>query len=232
MNKINKIIGICVLLNSSISFSGGVEDDPLITKVMGEIEVHNESNSKSWNLNAWVGKDLNKFWIKTEGEITNGETEESELQLLYSKAISPFWDMQFGIRKDFKPKPSRTWGVITAKGIAPYLLETDASLFVGNSGQLAIRLDTEYEYMLTQKLVLSPEIEVNIHSKDDEIVGTGKGVSDINAGIRLSYEVTREFAPYLGFNWGKKYGNTANFSINEGEDIEESQLTTGIHFWF
>jgi len=232
MKKINKIIGICVVLNSSIGFSGGVEDDPLLTKVMGEIEIHNGNNSKLWNVDAWLGKDLNKLWIKIEGEMINGKTTESELQLLYSKPISPFWDVQFGVRKDFRPDPSRTWGVVAAKGMAPYLFEVDTSLFIGSSGQIAVRLDVEYEYMLSQKLVLSPEVELNIHSKDDELVGTGKGMSDINAGVRLSYEVTREFAPYIGFNWAKKYGNTANFASNEGENIESSQLVAGIRFWF
>jgi len=232
MKKINKIIGICVLLNSSISFSGGVEDDPLLTKVMGEIEIHNGNNSKLWNVDAWLGKDLNKFWIKTEGEMSNGKTTESELQLLYSKPISPFWDVQFGVRKDFRPDPSRTWGVVAAKGMTPYLFEVDASIFIGKSGRTAVRLDVEYEYMLSQKLVLSPELELNIFGKDDEVTSTGKGLSNIEAGLRLRYELSREFAPYIGVNWGKKYNNTATFASNEGEDVEDTQIVSGVRFWF
>ncbi len=218
---------------SSLSFAS-MEDDPVLTKVMGEVEMRstNGDNPKVWNIDAWVGQDLNKLWIKAEGERVGSNTEQSELQLLYSKAVTPFWDLQFGVKKDFNPKPSRNWGVIAAKGLAPYLFEIDASLFIGESGQSAVRLDAEYEYMLSQKLIISPEIEINIFGKDDELTGTGKGLSTVEAGLRLRYEITREFAPYIGINWEKKYGNTADFSATEGENIEDTQLVVGVRFWF
>ncbi len=218
---------------SSLSFAS-MEDDPVLTKVMGEVEMRstNGDNPRVWNIDAWVGQDLNKLWIKAEGERVGSNTEQSELQLLYSKAVTPFWDLQFGVKKDFNPKPSRNWGVIAAKGLAPYLFEIDASLFIGESGQSAVRLDAEYEYMLSQKLIISPEIEINIFGKDDELTGTGKGLSTVEAGLRLRYEITREFAPYIGINWEKKYGNTADFSATEGENIEDTQLVVGVRFWF
>ncbi|NYT27139.1 copper resistance protein B [Candidatus Thiodubiliella endoseptemdiera] len=218
---------------SSLSFAS-MEDDPVLTKVMGEVEMRstNGDNPRVWNIDAWVGQDLNKLWIKAEGERVGSNTEQSELQLLYSKAVAPFWDLQFGVKKDFNPKPSRNWGVIAAKGLAPYLFEIDASLFIGESGQSAVRLDAEYEYMLSQKLIISPEIEINIFGKDDELTGTGKGLSTVEAGLRLRYEITREFAPYIGINWEKKYGNTADFSATEGENIEDTQLVVGVRFWF
>ena len=218
---------------SSLSFAS-MEDDPVLTKVMGEVEMRstNGDNPRVWNIDAWVGQDLNKLWIKAEGERVGSNTEQSELQLLYSKAVTPFWDLQFGVKKDFNPKPSRNWGVIAAKGLAPYLFEIDASLFIGESGQSAVRLDAEYEYMLSQKLIISPEIEINIFGKDDELTGAGKGLSTVEAGLRLRYEITREFAPYIGINWEKKYGNTADFSATEGENIEDTQLVVGVRFWF
>lgn len=233
MKKI-KILTSLLLGLSFLAHAGGVDDDPILTKVMGEIETRSTagSNPKVWAVDAWVGKDLEKIWIKTEGEKLNGKITEAELQVLYSKTTTPFWDLQYGIKKDFKPTPSRTWGVIAAKGLAPYLLEVDASLFVGESGRTAVRLDLEYEYMFSQKLVLSPEVEVNFVGKDDEVTGTGKGLSNIEAGLRLRYELSREFAPYVGVNWGKKYGNTATFANNEGEDVEDAQIVTGIRFWF
>jgi len=215
-------------------YAGGVEDDPIVSKVMGEVESRqaNGADPKAWKVNAWIGKDLEKLWIKSEGERLNGKTSEAELQVLYSKAVTPFWDLQYGIKKDFQPTPTRTWGVIAAKGVAPYLLEVDASVFVGKSGRTAMRLDAEYEYMLSQKLVLSPELEMNIFGKDDEVTGTGRGLSNLNAGLRLRYELSREFAPYIGINWNKKYGNTAKFASNDGESIEDSQLVAGLRFWF
>ena len=233
MKILNKILVSCVLTFSSLSFAGGVSDDPLLTKVMGEVETRkiNGANPKVWNIDAWIGKDLEKLWIKSEGEKLDGKTTEAELQILYSKAIEPYWDIQYGIKKDFQPTPNRTWGVIAAKGLAPYLVEIDASLFIGESGRTSIRLDAEYEYMFSQKLVLSPEVEINIFGKDDEVTSTGKGLSNIDAGLRLRYELSREFAPYVGINWGKKYGNTATFASNEGEDVEDAQFVTGIRFW-
>lgn len=229
-----KIIAVLLLTVSMQSYAGGVEDDPILTKVMGEVEIRgvDGTNPRVWNIDAWVGKDLEKLWIKSEGEMVNGKTTESELQLLYSKAIDPYWDIQYGIKKDFKPTPSRTWGVVAIKGLAPYLVEVDGSIFIGESGRTAIRLDAEYEYMFSQKLVLSPELEVNIFGKDDEATSTGKGLSNIDIGFRLRYELSREFAPYVGINWGKKYGNTATFTSNEGEDIEDAQIVSGVRFWF
>ncbi len=233
--KYLKLITIsCLFALISQSFASGMDDDPVLTKVMGEIEVRNadEGNIIVWDIDAWAGKDLDKFWLKTEGERVNGEGEDFELQLLYSKAVSAFWDVQFGVRIDFNPKPSRNWAVISAQGLAPYLFEVDGALFIGESGQLSARLDAEYEYPLSQKLVLYPEIEFNIFSKDDSAVGTGKGLSDLELGLRLRYEISREFAPFIGINWEKKYGNTADFSRAEGEDIEDAQIVAGVRFWF
>lgn len=233
MKNLKVIIGL-LLLFSAQAYAGGAEDDPILAKVMGEVEIRkvDGSDPRVWNIDAWIGKDLEKLWIKSEGEMVNGKITESELQLLYSKAIEPYWDIQYGIKKDFKPTPSRVWGVVAIKGVAPYLIEVDASAFIGKSGRTALRLDAEYEYMFSQKLVLSPEVEINIFGKDDEATSTGKGLSNIDVGLRLRYELSREFAPYIGINWGKKYGNTATFVGNEGEDIEDAQLVTGVRFWF
>ena len=224
----------CAISLSSVAFAS-MEDDPVLTMVkIDQFETRSTQGDDPfvWDADAWIGQDLNKLWIKTEGERVSGKTESAELQLLYSKAAAPFWDVQFGVKKDFQPKPSRNWGVIAAKGLAPYLFEVDASLFIGESGRSAVRLDAEYEYMFSQKLILSPEIEINAFAKDDELTGTGKGLSSIEAGLRLRYEVRREFAPYIGINWEKKYGNTANFSLNEGEKTEDTQLVVGVRFWF
>ncbi len=234
MKYLNIITASCLVALMSQPFASGMNDDPILTKVMGEVELRSTqgANPKAWNIDAWIGQDLNKFWLKTSGEQVAGKTESSELQLLYSTAVSPFWDIQFGVKKDFQPTPQRHWGVVTAKGLTPHLFEVEASLFVGKSGKLGVRLGAEYEYMFSQRLILSPEVEINAFSKDDEPTGTGKGLSSIEAGLRLRYEVTREFAPYIGINWERKYGNTADFSLAEHEDIKDTQLVTGVRFWF
>ncbi|MCU7858444.1 MAG: copper resistance protein B, partial [Candidatus Thiodiazotropha sp. (ex Lucinoma kastoroae)] len=116
--------------------------------------------------------------------------------------------------------------------LVPYLFEVDARVFIGESGQIGARIDAEYEYMLTQKLILSPEIEMNLYSKDDEEVGIGSGLSDMELGLRLRYEVLREFAPYIGVNWTKIFGQTADFASDEGEDTSDVQIVLGIRAWF
>ncbi len=234
MKNLKIVTTSCLLILSSFSFASGMDDDPILTMVkidQLETRITDGSDPLAWDADAWIGYDLNKLWIKTEGERVAGKTESAELQLLYSKAIAPFWDMQFGVKKDFQPKPNRTWGVVAAKGLAPYLFEVDASLFIGESGRTAARLEAEYEYPLSQKLILSPEVELNVFGKDDEPTGTGKGLSDIELGLRLRYEIRREFAPYVGINWEKKYGNTADFARAEGEDVEDVQIVVGMRLW-
>jgi copper resistance protein B len=219
---------------STTAFAGGA-DDPLLYKVMiDKLEVRNTDgpNPLVLDADAWIGKDLNKFWFKTEVERVDGKTEEAEVQFLYSRAVAPFWDFQAGWRRDIKPEPDRDYLALGFKGLAPYLFEVDAGVFIGESGQVGARLDAEYEYMFTQKLVLSPEIELNAYSKNDEAVGIGSGLSDMALGLRLRYEVRREFAPYIGVNWTKKFGQTADFARADGEDTSDVQIVAGIRAWF
>ena len=211
-----------------------MEDDPVLTmfKVGGlEILDAEGSNPITWEAEAWIGKDINKLWFKTEGERVDGETEEFELQALYSRAIDPYWDFQVGLRRDFKPE-SRNWAVAGFNGLAPYHFETDAAVFIGESGRTALRLQSEYELMLTQKLVLSPEIELNLYGKDDPELGIGSGLSDGSLGLRLRYEFTRQFAPYVGVEYSSKFGKTADFAREEGEDVSDTKLLLGISAWF
>ncbi|MCG7898512.1 MAG: copper resistance protein B [Candidatus Thiodiazotropha lotti] len=215
-------------------FAGG-KDDPLVYKVMIdqlETRITDGSNPLVLEADAWVGYDLHKFWFKTDVERVDGETEEAEIQLLYSRAISPFWDIQAGWRRDIKPKPDRDYLTLAFKGLAPYLFEVDAGLFIGESGRINARLDAEYEYMLTQKWVLSPELSMNLYSKDDEERGIGSGLSDMSLGLRLRYEIRREFAPYIGVNWRKQFGDTADFTEAEDEDTSDTQFVVGIRAWF
>ena len=222
----------CVLSTSLYAMG---EDDPLITKVMIdqlETRITNGDDPTVLEGNIWIGKDLNKFVLKADIEQVNGETEELELQALYSRAIDPYWDLQVGIRQDQKPTPEKNWFAIGFMGVAPYWFEVDTSLFIGESEQIGLRFEAEYEWMLTQRWVLSPEVEINLHSKDDAATGTGSGLSDTQVGLRLRYEITREFAPYIGVNWNKKYGNTATFAKNDGEKANDTQIVAGIRAWF
>jgi len=223
----------CIFAGSALA--GGMEDDPIITKVMIdqlETRVTDGDNPFVFEGQAWIGKDLNKFAIKADLEQVNGTTEELELQALYSKAVAVYWDFQIGVRQDIKSVPKRNWLAIGFQGLAPYWFEVDTALFIGESNQVGLRLSAEYEWMFTQRWVLSPEIEVNFHSKDDIETGVGSGLSDSQIGLRLRYEIKREFAPYIGINWNKKYGNTATFAKNAGEIVDDTQFVVGIRAWF
>lgn len=213
----------------------GMEDDPLLGKVMiDQLEVRATDGPDPWVLEAegWIGRDLNKLWLKTDVERLGGATEEAEVQALYSRAVAPYWDAQIGWRHDFRPEPDRDWLAFGFEGLAPYWFDVDAAAFVGGNGQLAARLNAEYELLFTQRWVLSPELEVNLHSKDDPATGVGSGLSDLQLGLRLRYEIRREFAPYVGVNWTKQFGQTAGFARDEGEDPNDLQLVAGVRIWF
>ena len=225
---------VAAMLIPGLGFAAS-KDDPILSKVMiDQLEVRSTDGPDPWVLEAqaWIGQDLNKLWLKTEVERVDGETEEAEVQALYSRAVAPYWDLQFGWRHDFRPEPERDWLAIGLEGLAPYWFEVDAALFVGESGRVAARIEAEYEWMFTQRWVLSPEIEVNLHSKDDVDTGVGSGLSDLELGLRLRYEFRREFAPYIGVSWSKKFGDTADFARDEGEDTDDVQIVAGVRAWF
>ena len=178
---------------------------------------------------------LFRSWFKTEGEYRDQKIEKAEFQALYSRAIDPNWDLQVGARKDTyqEPgKPDRNWLALGFKGLAPYEFDIDTALFLGEDGRTALRFKTEYEILLMQKLVLVPELEMDLFGKDDPATKTGSGLSETELGLRLRYEIKREFAPYIGVNWSKLYGKTADYAKEEGADYDDVQFIMGVRFWF
>ena len=237
--RLNKTLWLLLVLLTLGSMPnivlGAAKDDPIITKVMiDQLEIRDLDTDKEYVFEAqgWLGKDLDKLWLKTEVERNERETEEAEAQLLYSQGVSPFWDFQFGLRNDFLPKPDNLWVVLGFQGLSPYFLEVDTALFVGERGMIGLRLEVEYELMITQRFLISPEIELNLHTKNNEQQGIGSGLTGIETGLRFRYEVRREFAPYFGVNWAGSFGNTADFSNSEGESTRDTQFLLGIHTWF
>lgn len=189
-------------------------------------------NLQRWDAQAWYGSDLNKIWLKTEGERSDGSTEHAELHAYYSRAITPFFDLQLGARHDFQPQPGRDWLAIGLQGLAPYFFETETTLFIGDNGRSNLRLKASYDLLFTQRLILAPEIEANLYGKDDPTIGIGSGFSDIEFGLRLRYELRREFAPYLGVAWTHQYGDTATLTRMAGGDAQDVQWVVGVKAWF
>jgi len=165
-----------------------------------------------WDLQGWLGDDYRKVWIKAEGEYENGgSAEENELQVLYSRAWTPFFDWQAGIRYDFDPTPSRAHLVLGLQGLAPQWFEIDTALFLSEDGDVSARFEAEYDLLLTQRLVLQPRLELELSAADVPEIGIGSGVTSSEFGLRLRYELHRKFAPYVGVNWIRFYGETAEY---------------------
>lgn len=186
----------------------------------------------NWDAQGWVGTDYNKAWLKTEGmKLVDGEVESAEVQLLYSRFIGSFWDFQVGARYDIRPSPSRGFAVIGVQGLAPYFFEVDAALFISQNGDVSARLEAENELLFTQRLILRPSAELNFAVQEVEELGIGRGFTDVELGLRLRYEIVREFAPYIGLSWERKLGRTADFARRRGDEVESLAIVTGVWFW-
>ncbi len=187
-----------------------------------------------WEAQAWIGGDINKLWLKTEGEANQGRTRDAEIEAFYSRAVAPFWDVQAGVRHDLQVNglPSRDWLAIGLKGLAPYKFEVDATAYVGDSGRSAARLKAEYDLLLTQRLVLMPEFEASLYGKKDPERELGSGLSNLEVGLRLRYDIRRKFSPYVGVVWSRLYGDTADIARQNGETDHDTQLVAGLRAWW
>lgn len=205
--------------------------------VLGErFEYHsNGGNALAvWEGQGWVGGDVRRLWFKTEGEYDTSEDrfEEAELQALYSQAVSPFWDLQLGLRYDITPDPSRTYAVVGLQGLAPYWFELDGALFLSDKGDVSTRIEAEYEFRFTQRLLLQPRVEINAAFSDDNAIGVGSGLSTLEAGLRLRYEIKREIAPYVGISWSQAFGGTKALRRSNNEGVDQVSFVAGVRFWF
>ncbi|HYW16126.1 MAG TPA: copper resistance protein B [Allosphingosinicella sp.] len=182
---------------------------------------------------AWYGGDINKLWLKTEieGEFGRGP-EHAEVQALWSRAINPWWNLQAGVRYDFRPDPERAHLVVGIEGLAPYWFEIDAAAFISHKGDVTARFEAEYDQRLTQKLILQPRIEFDLAAQDVPELGIGAGLSTAEAGLRLRYEIVPEFAPYAGVAYERAFGDTADFRGAEGEKVGGFNFLVGVRAWF
>lgn len=186
-----------------------------------------------WDVQAWYGGDIDKLWLKSEGEgLFDEKPDGVEAQALWSHAIGPFFDLQAGVRYDFRPDPERAHLVLGVHGLAPYWFEIDAAAFVSDQGHFTARVEAEYDQRITQKLIMQPRIEANLSAQDVPELGIGAGLTTVEAGIRLRYQFAPEFAPYAGIEWERKIGGTADFAKLMEEDVNTSRLVVGFRAWF
>ena len=191
-----------------------------------------DGNAQSWDIKGWVGGDIDRLWLRSEGERSAGRTESAEAQALWGHAISPWWDVVGGVRQDFKPGDSQTWAALGVQGMALYNFEAEATLFVGESGNTAARLEGDYDILLTNRLILQPTAELNFYAQNDPQRGMGSGLSESELGLRLRYEIRREFAPYVGVSWNRAYGQTAQYARDDDEDVHQLRWVVGVRLWF
>mgnify|MGYP003652353350 CR=1 FL=1 len=196
-------------------------------------EYNEASDSAVVDLQAWYGTTYNRFVVKVEGEITDDKLEESQTELLWSRAVNAYFDTQLGVRLDqYDEGRNRQWLAVGVQGLAPYWFELDITAYLGDNGRTALAIEAEYELLLTQKLILQPRAELNIYGKSDLENGLGSGLSDLAIGLRLRYEFSRQFAPYVGVEWSDAYGDTADYRKTSGQAISDTQLVAGLRFWF
>ncbi|MBV1692646.1 copper resistance protein B [Novosphingobium sp. G106] len=200
---------------------------------LAEYQVRNGRDGYRWDGEAWFGKDLDRFVIKTEGEGAFREgVDSAEVQALYSRALDPYWNVQAGVRYDFKPNPSRTYATIGIEGVAPYWFETEAALFLSNKGEVLGRIEGYYDQRITQRLILQPRVELNLSAQNVPETRIGSGLSNAELGLRLRYEVRREFAPYIGVSYDRKFGQTADYARADGKDVKATSFVIGVRTWF
>lgn len=197
-----------------------------------ELQAGDGGAAGSWDNRGWIGGDVNRFWFRTEGEIGDGDLEEAQMHALYGRAIHPWWDVVVGVRQDVNPGPNRTWAAVGVQGLAPYRFEVEATAYIGESGRTHVRLETEYELLLTNRLVLQPLVELEIYGKADPERRIGSGLSSGEAGLRLRYEIRRELAPYVGVTWHRTFFGTADQAKAAGEDPGGTRVVTGVRVWF
>ena len=200
---------------------------------LAEVQVREGRDGYRWEGEGWFGGDINRLVIKSEGSGNFGEgPDDAEVQALYSRAIGPYFNLQAGVRHDFTPNPSRTYATVGFEGLAPYWFEVEGALFLSDKGDVLGRIEGYYDQRITQRLILQPRAELNLAAQDVAENGIGAGLSDMELGLRLRYEIAREFAPYVGVSWDRKLGDTADFARASGEDPSSTSIVLGIRTWF
>lgn len=184
-----------------------------------------------WDVQGWYGGDITKLWLKSEGDFGDGP-DGAELQALYSRAIAPFFDIQAGVRQDFASEQDRTHLVLGLQGLMPYAFELDMAAFLSHEGELTARVEVEFDLQVSQRVLLQPRLEATFAAEEVPELGVDSGLGSVETGIRLRYEIRREFAPYAGIGWHRKLGGTADLARAAGEDRSAWQLVAGVRSWF
>jgi len=248
------VLGIC--LNAAVGYAqsappagqarldpGDVGSEPPVmdNMIFGHVlfdqlegRTNGPDNEFRWDGEGWIGTDMNKLWFKSEGFVEHGKATDGDTEALYDRPIPFFryFDAQVGVRYDLDSDPGRTWGAIGIEGLAPYFFEFAPTFYFSDRGRFAGKITGSYDLLITQRLILQPEIEMNFYSKRDPSRAIGSGLSDLDGGLRLRYEISRKFAPYVGFAYTQTFGETATFTQGEGGIVHDPRFIFGVRAWY
>ncbi len=185
-----------------------------------------------WDSSNWIGGDINRLWVKTEGEAVDGVVDDADVRLLYGRSFSRWWDWVAGVRHEFRPSPSHTWFTVGLHGVAPQWFEIDAMAYIGPNGHTGARVEAEYEALVTNRLILQPLVELSFAGTDDPDRGIAAGLTTGEVGFRLRYEIRRELAPYVGVVWHQKLFGTGDIARDQGGDAGGWHVVAGFRTWF
>ena len=213
-------------------FHGGQKLSQVMFNI-AEAQFRKGRDGFEWDGEGWYGGDIDRLWVKSEGDGAFGRSiEKAEVQALYSRAVGPYFNLQGGVRYDFKPNPSRAYAVLAVEGLAPSFFDIEGSLFLSNRGELMARAEGWYDQRITQRLILQPRAEVNFAAQSTREIGIGSGISDAEIGLRLRYDIRRQFAPYVGVQYRRAFGDTRKYLREAGEDPGGWSMLTGVRMWF
>lgn len=199
---------------------------------LAEYQARRGGDGYRWDGEGFVGGDINRLWLKTEGEgLARGGVGSAEVQLLYSRAVGPYFNLQAGVRHDFEPGRPMTYVTLGFEGLAPYWFEVEGATFLSDKGDLLARVEGYYDQRITQRLILQPRIEVELSAQDVPSAAIGAGLTSAELGLRLRYEIRRQFAPYIGVSHEAKTGRSARFARGAGDDPTTTSFVAGVRFW-
>ncbi|GHB94329.1 copper resistance protein B [Thermomonas carbonis] len=216
--------------------SAHMDDDPFVWMVMADRFEWQQGDAVAWEGTAWFGHDRGRLWLRSEGERERNHGTEANIEALWGEPVNAWWDVLAGVRHDISNERlghhGQDWLAIGVQGLAPYKFEVQATVYIGEGGQSMLQAEVEYELLLTNKLILQPRIEATALGRNDAVRGIGSGLGEVDAGLRLRYEVRREVAPYIGIERAVRFGKTADFARAPGDDAHETRWVAGVRFWF
>ncbi|MGB2129957.1 MAG: copper resistance protein B [Marinobacterium sp.] len=232
--KLHQHLPLLALLTPTLALAG-MNDDPVLTKLdVKQLEgAYRDSDTRLvWNIEGWLGTDLHKLVLTSEGSRLDGRSEEQELRLFYRRAIAPYWDLELGWHHEPLAEKRDDRALLGISGTAPWFIETELNLLAGPGSDLTAELNLEREIRLTRQWVLIPEAGLTAHNFTDRNEHQGSGLADLDLELRLAWEVRPDFAPYIGVTWERKLGDSADLTRASGHDVEETYWRLGVSFWF